>query len=214
MLSKDAIKSLRRSKILLDAMKYPKHIAVAASKDENLDVLYELIELQTKFDIPIITVNPMITKDFGEFLDGLRTNPLVQKYKIKFAVFGKWYEQPSDIRNSIKKLLEETSDYDNFFFNFCMNYDGQQEIIDACKLLIRKAKLDRINPDNIDKSVIKENLYSSYFLPPDLMLLIAEKKLLGFLMWDVQNAKIYLSSKTAEEFDEKEFLKAIRYYQQ
>ena len=95
-----------------------------------------------------------------------------------------------------------------------MNYDGQEGIVDALKLLVMQIKLVKIDPELIDKNSIKENLYSSYFLPPDLMIKNGNRKeTSGFLLWDSVNTKIYFTNKLWPDFDKTEFMDAIKDFQ-
>jgi undecaprenyl pyrophosphate synthase len=38
---------------------------------------------------------------------------------------------PQHTVDAVKKILDETKDYDCYFLNFCLHYDGQEEIVDA-----------------------------------------------------------------------------------
>jgi len=62
----------------------------------------------------------------------------------------------------------------------------------------------------ISKKDIKENLYSSYFIPPDYMVINSGKRSLdGFLLWDCANAKIYFSDKLWPDFSRDELEKVL-----
>ncbi|MFC1755673.1 undecaprenyl diphosphate synthase family protein [Thermoproteota archaeon] len=84
-------------------------------------------------------------------------------------------------------------------------------MVDACKLILRRVLAEKADIDTIDHEMIKDNLYSSYFLPPNMIIRLGDKKTLnGFLLWD---SIIYFSDMFWQDFNEKEFLKAIKYYQ-
>jgi undecaprenyl diphosphate synthase len=131
------------------------------------------------------------------------------------SILGKWYDLPSRVVEPIKRIIEETKDYDSFFLNLCINYDGKEEIVDACKMILRKALLEKAEVDSIDSDTIKDNIYSSYFLPPDVIVKTGTgKRLHGFLLWDSTQAVVYFSGVLWPEFREKDFIEAIRYYQE
>ncbi len=51
-------------------------------------------------------------------------------------------------------------------------------------------KAGKLDPESIGRSEIKDNIYASYFLPPDLLIKTGTSmKLDGFLLWDSVNAK-------------------------
>ncbi len=193
-------------------------------KKSNLIIL-STIASAVKLNIPIVTFYLLSTKSeqlehfstvidsLTEFFNELADKELIHKNKIKVSVLGKWYHLPGKIVDSIKNLMEKTKDYDGFFVNLCINYDGQEEIVDAVKLIARQVTAGKIDAELIDKDMIKENVYSSYFLPPDLVIINGSKRTSGLLLWDSPNAKVYFTNKLWPDFDRIELMDAIREYQ-
>ena len=206
----------------------PKHIAISLDDisdwcrknnarinegcERYFSLLNRLLESQAVLNIPIFTVyllqeNVEKSDDYiifcdymADFFSKLPENAAVSKTKI--SVFGKWYNLPGKAVEALKKAIEETKDYDSFFVNFCINYDGQEEIVDACKLIAKHVELGKIDPEMITKEIIKENIYSSYFMPPDVILIYGEEKLTGLLLWDSVNSKVVFAGKSFMEFEE------------
>ena len=219
----------------------PKHIAIttegktrwakinkkqlAEAYKQSLINIKDTIKTQVKLNIPITTFYLLSTdiKDFEPlselvdflviFFNELPNLKLIKNNKIKISVLGKWYNLPGRVVEPIKKALDETKDYDSYFVNFCVNYDGQEEIVDACKLLARQVKAEKLDIDAIDKSSIKENLYASYFLPPDIIIKNGKKKNANFLLWDSINSFIYFSEKLWPDFKTRDFRDAIKAFQ-
>ncbi len=189
-------------------------------------ILKSTIKTQIRLKIPILSffiLDKNAAKDgaYSHLLDAIANtlndiskSDIVNKNKIKISVLGKWYNLPGKVVDVIKKVIAETKDYDGFFVNFCINYNGQEEIVDALKLLGMQIKVGKMDPDLINKQSIKENLYSSYFIPPDLMIRNGtEKSTSGFLLWDSVNTKIYFTNKLWPDFDKIEFMDAIKEFQ-
>lgn len=234
------IKMLKKVKVIKPTV-MPKHIAIttegktrwAKINKKPLEEAYrkslinikDTIKAQVKLNIPITTFYLLSTdiKDFEPFselvdflvmfFNELPKLKLVKNNKIKISVLGKWYNLPGRVVEPIKKALDETKDYDNYFVNFCINYDGQEEIVDACKLIARQVKAEKLDIDAIDKSSIKENLYASYFLPPDIIIKNGKKKMPNFLLWDSVNTFIYFSDKLWPDSKKKNLLDAIKAFQ-
>lgn len=212
-------------------MVIPKHIAISlddifdwcrkrsVTANEGFDRYFELLDMlldaQVKLNIPVFTIYLLSDKveksaeDYIIFLDylanffnNLFNKPAISEQKIKISVFGKWYNLPGKVVESLKKIIENTKEYDSFFVNFCINYDGQEEITDACKLIAKQVELGKIDSEMITKESIKENIYSSYFLPPDIILIYGERKLTGLLLWDSVNARIVFADKPFMGFEE------------
>ena len=203
-----------------------KNLALEQMRAEKFGNIKETIQSCVKLNIPICTfyLLPATTRDESEiveiidalvdFFKDLSGWTTLQENQVKISVLGKWYDLPGRLVDKIKSVLEDTKDYDKFFVNFCINYDGQEEIVDACRLIVRQIAVGRITPEAIDKGVIKENIYSSYFLPPDLLVKTGTRNITdGLLLWDSAKAKIYFANKTWPEFTRSEFLKALEWHQ-
>ena len=192
---------------------------------KSFDILKQVIELQVKNDIPIISIYvlpeqlkkedkfPFFLDELIAFLNSIKSLSLVHENKVKISALGKWYDIPGRALDAVKDILEETKEYDKFFVNLCINYNGREEIVDACKIIGRQIKAGKLDIDGINKDVIKENLYTSYFLPPDLVIKSGKvKQMTTFLLWDMPYAKIYFTEKYFPEFTKSDFTKAIEYY--
>jgi undecaprenyl diphosphate synthase len=130
---------------------------------------------------------------------------------VKVSVLGKWYDLNNRIVEPIKKLIEETKDYDNYFINFCINYNGQEEIVDACKLIARQISTGKTTIDAINREIIKDNIYSSYFLPPDIIIKTGQlKRTAGFLLWDSIYSEIFFVKKNWPEIEVKDIVEVIK----
>lgn len=235
-------KLLSIKKISLDKAKLPKHVAVtikghyawAKKNKKDFDEVYakgfgivkNIIKTQVSLNIPIMTLYllsenmpsleqfPVYTEALVNFLKSLREDKILHDNKVKISVLGKWYDLPASVVEPIKALIEETKEYDNFFLNFCINYNGQEEIADACRLIARKVKAEKLEPEAIDKAVLKENLYSSSFLAPDLLIITGlRNELSGLLLWDSAYSRIFFANKPWPEFDQSDFLDALRFFQ-
>ncbi len=154
-----------------------------------------------------------IVDSLTDFLNNLAEKEMIHKNKIKVSVFGKWYDLPGKLVDSIKNIIDKTKDYDSYFVNFCVNYGGQEEIVDAIKLIARQVKAEKIDAEMVNKEMIKENIYSSYFLAPDLIIVNGSKRTSDLLLWDSPKAKVYFTNKLWPDFDKKELMDAISEYQ-
>lgn len=238
---------LRRNKIILDLVNLiiekdiPIFTIYLLSESKELDKLTETIETQTQaqktedqhkaFEAGEETDNKekyesekneytQLTESLTEFFNKLANEEVIHTKKIKISVLGKWYSLPGMVVESIKSAIDKTKDYDSFFLNFCVNYDGQEEIIDAFKLITRGVEggnineylvSKNINESLIIKNLIKENVYSSYFIPPDIIIETGtDHKYSGVLLWDSVNAKIFFIEKLFPDVDKEDVEKILQ----
>jgi len=192
---------------------------------KSFEILTEITNLQIENNIPILTIYlmpeslkqkeefPIFLNNLASFFERLISSDQVTNKKVKISILGKWYDLPGRIVDPIKEIIEETRDYDDFFLNLCINYNGQEEIVDACKLIARQVKVGKLDPDAITKTSIKDNIYSSYFLPPDLIIKNGERQTTGILLWDSPYSKLYFTDKLWPEFTKHDFFNALKEYQ-
>ena len=223
-------------------LKLPKHIAIVTkgksvwAKKHNAPIeeayarsyaiIRSTIISAIRLDIPILTFYILSTnmKDLEKFsilmdslqkfFEELADEEFIQKYHAKITVFGKWYDLPGRVVDAIKSAVDKTKEHDRFFLNFCINYSGQEEIVDAIKLITRQVSAEKLDVDAITVDTVKESIYSSYFLPPDLIIVNGSKKITnGLLLWDSTRSQIYFTNKLWPDFDKTEFMDAIKEFQ-
>lgn len=230
------LKARKKLHIIKEYM--PRHVAISMEKElksmpnMNLEDIYkkrtnlikDLVNIQIKLNIPIMTVfllsnNAKNSKNFSFLMDDLAkffseliSNKKIHKDQIKVSVLGKWYDLPERVVNPIREIIESTKDYDKFFLNFCVNYDGHEEIADAFRLIARQIKAEKIDPESINNQLIKENLYSSYFISPNLII-ENSKEFSGLLLWDSKNSMISFTDKQWPDFTKIDFFRAIEDFQ-
>lgn len=202
-----------------------KKIPIQETYNKSFGILKEIIELQIKNKIPILSIYilpeqmkkeeqfPIFLDELIIFLNSIKSSSLLHDNKIKISALGKWYDVPGRAVDAVKAILAETKDYDKFFVNLCLNYNGREEIADACRIIARQIKAGKLDVDAINKDTIKDNLYTSYFLPPDVIIKSGKlKQMTTFLLWDMPYAKIYFTEKYFPDFTKSDFTKAIEDY--
>ncbi|MBW3013600.1 di-trans,poly-cis-decaprenylcistransferase [Candidatus Woesearchaeota archaeon] len=115
------------------------------------------------------------------------------KDRIRFNVIGNLSKLPKDEQELIKQAMEKTKDNDNFIFNVCLAYDGQEEILEAVKELVKKG----VKPEDINMDLLKKNMYSKDIPAPEMIIrtgMNPEKRLSGFLLWDCSYSEFFFTS--------------------
>jgi len=153
-------------------------------------------------------------KLFKESFRKLKKEKLIHELKVKVSFFGKLEMLPADLLKVMEELLLATKDYNERFLNFCICYDGREEISHACREIAKKVLRKEISPEEIDENLVKNHVYTKGFSPPDLIIRSGgEKRISSFLLYDVGYSEFYFSEKLWPEFDEIELLKAIIDYE-
>ncbi len=127
---------------------------------------------------------------------------------VKVVFSGRHENLPAAVIKAEEELSDATKNNTGGVVNFCLNYGGRAEIVDATKKIIK---------DNIDSDEITEELFSKYLYQDlgDVDLLIrtsGEERLSNFLPWQLSYAEFYFPDTYFPDFKEKDFDKALEVY--
>ncbi|MCW1297757.1 MAG: polyprenyl diphosphate synthase [Candidatus Parvarchaeota archaeon] len=153
-----------------------------------------------------------LMKLFKEGFEQIVNDKRIKENKVRINVFGKIELLPANVRKVIKKAVSRTKNYTNYFLNFCIAYDGREEIVNAVEKICKLYKEGKIK--YIDEDLIKSAIYTCDFPAPDLIIRTGkEKRLSGFLLWDSSYSEIFFSNKYWPDFKKEDFARAILDFQ-
>lgn len=102
------------------------------------------------------------------------------------------------IKLAIAKTIEATENNTKGVLNLCFNYSGQQEIVDAVKLIIH----NELPYESIEPHVIRDHIYHPELPAPDLIVRTSgEQRLSNFLLWDSAYAELIFVPQKWPDFD-------------
>lgn len=137
------------------------------------------------------------------FLKAFKENFETVKNKGVKVVFSGVKDKLSDkVINAMESMMEETKNNTKGIFNICLNYGGQDEIIEATK----KINNDVIN-GNLDINKLDSKLFNSYLFndlaPIDLMIRTSgEYRISNFMLFQLAYAELYFTDILWPDFDE------------
>jgi undecaprenyl diphosphate synthase len=132
-----------------------------------------------------------------------------QNKKAKITIFGDYTTLREDVVKKLQQIENKTKDYNDFYINFCINYDGQDEIIQATKKLLAEKR----DIEDITEKEFKKHLYTKNSPPPEIIIRCGNMpRLSGFLLWDSQYSEIYFSEKMWPEFNKDELFKVLDWF--
>jgi len=214
------------SGVSLSPQPLPTHVAISIFSKEpvppetTLRNIIELITIAVNLRIPMLTLNFQSNMTEGEvdtiatLFTALMHEQFLDRDQIKVSVLGKWYELPERALEPIKHVITATSDYDRCFVNFCVRYDGQDDIVDGAKLLAKHVQLGKLAPEQITKEILKEAMLTSMLLPPALIIYPYPLRNTGsVLLWDSASALVHFSETSWKEFGKEAFLNSLAFFQ-
>lgn len=156
-----------------------------------------------------------LMKLFKYNFESITQNKRIHKNEVKLRAVGKLELLPEDVREAIRKAEESTSKYSKRQVNIAIGYDGRLEIVDAMKKIADQVKAGKISPEDIDETVVNDNLYTAGLADPNLIIRTSgEERLSGFLLWQSSYSELYFCDSLWPELRKVDFLRALRSYQQ
>ena len=131
-----------------------------------------------------------------------------QENNIKVVFSGRNEPLPEKVIKARDELVHETANNTGGVINFCMNYGGRAEILDAVKKIVA---------EGVDVSDWEEKDFANYLYQdlPDVDLMIrtsGELRLSNFLLWQNSYAEFYFPKTYFPDFHEADFDQAIVEY--
>lgn len=131
---------------------------------------------------------------------------------IKVIFSGRREPLREDVLASMDKIVEETKNNKRGILNICLNYGGQEEIVDATKKIVKLVNSGELNIDDIDKNSFYKYLYNN--LPPlDLLIRTSgEYRLSNFMPYQSTYSEFYFTDTLFPDFNNQEFDRAVESY--
>ena len=148
----------------------------------------------------------LFVRAFKSYADELNKEGI----KVLFSGIRK-YPLPAKVIKVMQNMENKTKNNTKGIFNVCINYDGQQEILDANNRLLEDIKNKEIKGP-ITKEIFNQYLYQN--LPPvDYVIRTSgEQRLSGFMLWQSSYAEFYFPEVYFPDFKEKEFDVALEVF--
>ena len=129
----------------------------------------------------------------------------MKKIGVRVVFSGLRSKLSDKVLKLIDKMTLETKDNKNGIFNICINYGGQDEIVEATKKIASKVKEGIIDVNDINKEMYNDYMFND--LPPiDLMIRTSgEYRISNFMLWQMAYSELYFTDTLWPDFDEKEF---------
>ena len=187
---------------------------------EGAKVLEKLAMHSIDMGVEVLSVYAFSTDNFKrskEEVDALM-NLIIKYFKTKFEkinkkgirviISGRKEPLRSDVLEAIKNIEEKTKDNTNGILNICLNYGGQEEIIDGAIKLAADIK-NGLDITNFKREDFYKYLYHE--LPPiDLLIRTGgELRLSNFMLYELSYSEFYFTNTLFPDFDKSEFNKTL-----
>ncbi len=155
------------------------------------------------------TIMSLVVKFIDKYIDELN------RENVYLQMLGRRDEVPDFVLDKVDYALDLTKNNNGMILNLCLNYGSRQEILDACKSLVKEYQnysiedIERINFNDFEKY-----LYSKNYTDVDLLIRPSgELRLSNFLMYQSSYAELYFSDILWPDFKKENLYEAILDFQ-
>ncbi|MCI5588781.1 MAG: isoprenyl transferase [Lachnospiraceae bacterium] len=143
--------------------------------------------------------------------DCLKTS---RKNNMQVRVIGDISRLEPDLQERIVELERESAQNTGLHFQVALNYGSRDEIRRAVRKIADEVKEGKLQPEDIDESVIEDHLDTHGIPDPDLMIRTSgEQRLSNYLLWQLAYSEFYFTDVLWPDFDKAELEKAVEFYQ-
>jgi undecaprenyl diphosphate synthase len=188
-----------------------------------MDVLYGAMQLgvSTISAYAFSTENWRRTPEEVRFLMGFNKD-VIRRRRDELAELGvriRWAGRRPRLWRSVIDQLEDaeqyTRDNDRLTLQFCVNYGGRAEIVDAVRAIARGVQAGDINPAKIDERTIAANLDEPGLPDVDLFIRTSgEQRISNYLLWQSAYAELAFVDTPWPDFDRRHLWAACASYAQ
>lgn len=131
------------------------------------------------------------------------------KEGIRLRVIGSKAKLGVALLTAIHDAEKLTEDNTKGTLLLCLDYGGQQEIVEATKRIVELG----VEPKDITASMIEQFLYAPDVPPIDLIIRTSgEQRLSNFMMWESVYSELMFSKRNWPDFNEQDLEKAMKKY--
>ena len=158
-------------------------------------------------DSEVATLMDLLRKYMKNCLERSRKN------NMKVCVIGDVTRLDEDLRNSIAELTRESAGNTGLCFTVALNYGGRDELVRAFKKMMAECESGRFSEAQVTEETVSGYLDTAGMPDPDLVIRTSgEIRLSNFLPWQSAYSELYFTDVLWPDFDKKELIKAIEYY--
>jgi undecaprenyl diphosphate synthase len=120
---------------------------------------------------------------------------------VKVVFLGDPQPIARDLRLQMHKLEKATKHNTGLTLNVALNYGGRNEIVRACKKILKKTLVGELQADDVNEATFQSFLDTNGQSGPDIIIRTAgEQRLSNFLLWQSAYSEFYFTDLKWPEF--------------
>ena len=136
----------------------------------------------------------------------------MEKNRVRFCFFGDLSKLSPELQALCDRAQKQSEDYD-VQVNFCLNYGGRDEIVQAAQRFALDAADGKCRPEELTEEMFSSYLYSAGVPDPELIIRPSgEKRTSNFLLWQSAYSEYVFMNVLWPEFSPADLDAAIEEY--
>ncbi|MBP6818635.1 MAG: isoprenyl transferase [Ferrovibrio sp.] len=189
---------------------------------QGVDTVRDIVRASRDFGIEYLTLYAFSTENWKRpaaevagLMDLLRLfirRELDELHRngVRIRMIGDRSRLAADIVPMIEEAEARTQDNQRLTLVLALSYGGQDEIVRATQRIAAAVAAGQIKPEQIDRALIEQNLYTSGIPDPDLVIRTSgEQRLSNFLIWQAAYSEIVFVEKLWPDFGADDLKAAI-----
>lgn len=223
--------------------KLPKHVAIimdgngrwAAQQgnervyghEHGVESVRSVVEGAGEAGVKYLTLYAFSTENWGRpqqevnALMGLLVESLkietteLKRKNVRLQVIGDTESLPPEVQKNLEWSINELSNSTGLTLVLALSYSSHWEITEAVKKIAVQVKNGELDPEQIDKEIINNNLTTTDIPDPELLIRTSgEARISNFLLWQIAYTEFYFTDKLWPDFRKEDLFEAICDYQQ
>jgi undecaprenyl diphosphate synthase len=187
--------------------------------------LFDVIEGALEMGVPYLSAYAFSTENWKRSPDEVRflmgfNRDVIRRRRDELHAMGvrvRWSGRPGRLWKSVISELqtaeEQTERNTTLTLQFCVNYGGQAEIVDAALRLSEDIAAGRVKPSKVNEKTFARYLYQPEIPPVDLFLRSSgEQRFSNFLLWESAYAEMVFLDRLWPDFDRRDLWDACELY--
>ena len=138
----------------------------------------------------------------------------MEKNRVCFRFFGDLTKLSSQLQKLCADAERRSADYD-VQVNFCLNYGGRDEIVQASRAFAADVAAGKYRPEDLSEELLSKYLYSADVPDPELIIRPSgEKRISNFLLWQSAYSEFVFMNVLWPDFSPADLDAAIAEYHQ
>jgi len=114
--------------------------------------------------------------------------------QVRMRFIGERERFPANIRSRMNDVEQHTRTHSRLTLNIAASYGGQQDIVQATRVLAREVASGHLTPEQIDAARLGTHIALSDLPPPDLLIRTGgEFRLSNFLLWQLAYTELWFT---------------------